>query len=108
MAIDKMKTLAKVLASSWQVFVNGLGRSGFSYFLLSAASSGIRHLPALDRRGTTAGDAQLHLALCGLKLEEASGRSADGRRHPVRSSRHDQKHDDECHFPSRVRSQGPG
>src|SRR4051794_1776808 len=61
----KMKILAKALASSWQVFVNGLGKSGFSYFLPSAASSDIGHLPALDRRGTTAGDAQLHIALCG-------------------------------------------
>ena len=71
--MEKTETLAKVLASNWQVFANCLGRSRFSYFLLSAASSDIRHLPALDRRGTAAGDAQLHLALCGLKLEEACG-----------------------------------
>src|SRR4051794_40782869 len=82
MAMDKMKTLAKVLASSWQVFVNGFGRSGLSYFLPSAVSSDICHLPALDRRGTTAGDAQLPFALCspssrrlvGDRLTEAANR----------------------------------
>jgi hypothetical protein len=74
MAMDKMKTLAKVLASSWQVFVNGFGRSGLSYFLPPAASGDIQNLPALDRRRTAAGNVQLTFALCSLRLEEARGR----------------------------------